>query len=335
MAITLSMNCPSCGGTLSIEEGSRLTSCPYCTSVLGIEGDRGVGKIMLKGVIGQDEVMNAANNWMKGSYTAPDLNRVGKIKECFAIYLPFWKIRGRAAGWVCGNSIEEDSHGDNVTVYKEKMVIKDFDWNGIACDSGDLGIKHLKDIDGEAMLHDEGSIPAFEVTTSASDALNFGMGSIRRTAIKWAGVDNVTFVNMHVFPKDVKIVFYPVWVVRYSYYDSIYLVTIDGITGKVLSGRAPGDVTIRSASMAIGTAAGAFGTVLGIWMASVDSSMIGIPIIVIIVSLLIAAGGFVYGRRDTEFTVGEVKGGSPLRSLMEKRSHGVSDSKVEQKVRIK
>jgi hypothetical protein len=45
MGITLSMNCPTCGGAVSVQEGEKLASCPYCSLMLAIEGDQGISKI--------------------------------------------------------------------------------------------------------------------------------------------------------------------------------------------------------------------------------------------------------------------------------------------------
>ena len=53
----------------------------------------------------------------------------------------------------------------------------------MACDPGDIGVEHLHNLDGKAVLHDEGSIPTFEVTSSNYGRDGQGLESIRNSAI--------------------------------------------------------------------------------------------------------------------------------------------------------
>ncbi|MCD1296075.1 hypothetical protein CUJ83_13815 [Methanocella sp. CWC-04] len=313
MEISISMNCPSCGGALSIEEGSRTTSCPYCSSLLAVEGDGGVSKIMFTNNLDRDKAIASAKKWMKGGFKARDLPRKAEITECYPIYVPFWKCSARAAGWVCGWREETRGDGKNSRTERipmEKMVMRDFNWNQVACDAGDIGIEHLKNLAGKAVLHDEGSIPTFEVTTSPSDSKAMAVESIRRTAVNSAGVPHITFSKVHVFPGEMELIYYPVWMVRYKYSGRMYFATVDGITGGVLSGRAPGDAMWRSVAMTLGMAAGGFGTSLGLGiLLNVQDDSSGLGILVILFCLSVAGGAFMFFRHGSEMTTGDVKGG--------------------------
>ncbi len=146
----------------------------------------------------------------------------------------------------------------------EKMVMRDCDWNAIACNVGDIGVEHIDNLNGTAILHDEGSIPTFEATTSPNDAKTLGLKSIEDSAINSAEVPHKTFVKMHIFPNDISLVYYPIWVVRYKYNNRMYFCTIDGIVGKVLAGRAPGDTLLRNIAMSLGMLIGGYGSALGL-----------------------------------------------------------------------
>lgn len=310
MGISLSLNCPMCGGALSLEEGSKTTSCPYCSALLAIEGDEGVRKLTYKNNLDKDKAISVAKGWMSGGLKARDLKSKAEVTECYPIYVPFWKIHARAAGWVCGyREVHRDKHTERVPM--EKMVMSDFDWNEIACDVGDIGIEHLGSINGTAILHDEGSIPTFEVTTSPSDAISKGKASIQESAISSVGVPKKTFVKMHIFPEGLSLVFYPIWVVRYKYSGRMYFCTIDGVTSKVLAGRAPGDTLMRSIALTLGMFAGGFGSALGLRAMGYvhgDSALyVGGGIIV--VCLAIAFICFRFFRYGSEVTQGSVKGG--------------------------
>jgi hypothetical protein len=323
--ISMNMNCPNCGGALSLDEGAHYTSCAYCTAMLAVEGDEGIRKITFKDKITRVQAVEAVQHWWRGGFKARDLKERGLITESYPIYVPFWRLKARAAGWVCGYRTETHSDGKGHTYTKrvplEKMIVRDFDWSHVACDPGDIGIEHLRNFEGEAVLHDEGSIPTFEATTSHSDAMANGSQQVMSEAVSYAGVPTITFQDVHVFPKDLSIVFYPIWVVRYTYSERMYFATVDGITGNVLSGRAPGDNLWRSLAMAAGMAVGGIGTAFSLWVllsseGSQDSA--GVGIVGIIVSLVVAVGAFAFFRYGSEMTTGDVKGGFNLSSSSRK-----------------
>ena len=315
--ISLSMSCPNCGGALSLGEGTHYTSCAYCNAMLAVEGDDGVRQITFKTRVTRVQAIEAVQRWWRGGFKARDLKTRGVVAESFPIYVPFWRLRARAAGWVCGYRTEthRDSKGNTRTrrVPLEQMIIRDFDWSQVACDPGDIGVEHLRNFEGEAILH-EADVPTFEATTSRTDALAKGSQQVMSEAMAYAGVPTVTFRDLHLFPKDLSIIFYPIWVVRYTYADRVYFATADGVTGAVLSGRAPGDNLWRSLAMAAGMAVGGIGSAFSLWLALSGGSQdsFGIGAIGVIGCLAIAAGAFAFFRYGGEMTTGDVKGGYNL-----------------------
>ncbi len=325
-SISLSMSCPNCGGALSASEGAHYTSCPYCTAMLAIEGDKGVRKITFRNKVTRVQAIEAVQRWWRGGFKARDLKVRGLISESFPIYVPFWRLKARAAGWVCGYRTEthRDSKGNTHTrrVPLEKMILRDFDWSHVASDPGDIGIEHLRNFEGEAILHDEGSIPTFEATTSSTDAAAMGSQQVMSEAISYTGVPTVTFQDIHVFPKDLSIIYYPIWVVRYTYSERIYFATVDGVTGMVLSGRAPGDNLWRSIAMSLGMAVGGIGFAFSAWLAISGGSQesLGLGAMGMIGCLLVAAGAYAFFRYGGEMTTGDVKGGYNLFNSSSTRS---------------
>lgn len=319
MSISLSMTCPNCGGALSVDDGMTVTSCPYCTSLLAIEGDNGVRNVMFRNTVTQPKALEAVQRWWRGGFKARDLKRNGQIKECYPIYVPFWKLRARAAGWVCGYKVvQRNKRSEKVPL--EHIVARDFDWTHVACDAGDIGVERLRNLEGEAVLLDEGTIPTFEVTTSKNDALSMGLEQVRSEAVSTAGVPHITFKSVNVIPRDMQVIFYPIWIVRYAYSDRMYFATVDGVTGDVLSGRAPGDNLFRSIAMGTGMLVGGMGTCFSAYVGLVlmatssDSSegVFVVPLIMIGACLAIAFGAFGFFRHGSEMTTGDVKGGYNL-----------------------
>lgn len=311
MSLSVGLNCPVCGGAIRIEEGIRTTNCPYCTSLLFLEGEGGIQTVMLQNKLTRDAVIQTVQRWFGKGLKARDLKRAGQIGEVYPIYVPFWRMKARAAGWVCGYREETRTHrGPGGRIYTtieripmEKMVLRDFEWSRIACDIGDLGIQRLRNLDGDSALHEDGSIPTFEPTKSKTEGQNDGVNSIMQMAVASANVPHITFQKVHVIPKTFGIVYYPIWIARYSYSGRAYFATVDGVTGAVLSGRAPGDAFYRSLIMTGGASCGilgGLGTVFGLMVDSIE-----IVAVSLLVSLGLMFGAYMFFRHGSEITEGD------------------------------
>ncbi|HUL39962.1 MAG TPA: hypothetical protein VLU38_06705 [Methanomassiliicoccales archaeon] len=257
--LSVGVSCPACGGALSIEEGESVVNCQYCGSMLFIEGDQGVQTVAFKNRMDPQRVMQAAESWWRKGLKARDLKRTGKVTENYPIYLPFWSTTTKVAGWVCGYEEHTRSDGKGHTyterVPKEVMVLQDQRYSQIACDPGDLGIRSLRNFTGERTLENFTMIPTYETTTSVDDARKVAETEAVELARRGAGVPHITFERIYAIPRKMSVIYYPIWVVRYSYRDRMYVVTVDGVTGQVLSGRAPGDPLFQSLAITGGSAA--------------------------------------------------------------------------------
>lgn len=272
MSISVGLSCPACGGAIQITEGEKVLNCGYCGSLLWAEGDSGVLTVAFRNVQSRDSVLSATEQWWRKGFKARDLRLKGRLLECYPIYLPFWSTTTRVAGWICGYEerryTDRNGHTRTERIPKEEMVLQDYRYTNIACDPGDLGIKHLRNLTGEASFADFESIPTFESTTSKDDIMEMSKRKALDDARRDANVPHITFEKVTVIPRQISQVYYPIWVVRYSYGERMYMATVDGVTGKVLSGRAPGDALYQSLAMTGGTSAGgliaAGGVVVGL-----------------------------------------------------------------------
>jgi hypothetical protein len=304
--ISVNLSCPSCGGAIAVEEGARLTNCKYCDALLSLEGEGGVFKTTYKNNVSDQQATQVLKNWFSHGLKARDLPQKASLTELYPIYLPFWRYNARAAGWVCGyeERRKTDSQGRTTVerINMERMVFRDFDWTQIACDTGDLGIRTLKNIRGEAVLHDDGSIPIYEATTSSTDAQNQGEQSVRNMARASAGVPHITFEKIHVIPRMLVLTHYPVWIGRYEYAGRSYFATVDGVTGTTLSGRAPGDPLYQSAIMTGGALGGGLVAGLGISVVGgeVGWAMLAVGVVIFVLSYL-------FFRHGSEILEGDMK----------------------------
>jgi hypothetical protein len=306
--LSVGLSCPACGGALALDEGENTVICNYCNSTLFIEGDKGVTTIAFRLKALRDSAVASSQAWWKHGLKARDLKTTGKITEVYPIFLPFWKTITLVAGWICGYEERRrtDSKG-NVTVEripKESMILQDYVYSEIACDPGDLGIRTMKNFMGETGFTDFEMIPTFEATTSKDDAVTKAKNDALAKARASAHVPHVTFERVHVFPKALTMIYYPVWVVRYNYRDRMYMDTVDGVTGQVLSGRAPGDPMFQSLAVTAGTFFGGLAAVVGILLGEQDAriSLVGIG-----VGLVILFIAYRFFRHGSEIIQGEFK----------------------------
>jgi DNA-directed RNA polymerase subunit RPC12/RpoP len=319
MGIEVGLNCPACGGAIKVVEGENTVNCQYCGSMLFVEGDAGVTTISFKNMITRETAVTSSAKWWRKGFKARDLKKVGQVTECYPIYLPFWSTTTRVAGWICG--YEERTHSDGKghtyteRIPKEELVLRDYRFSEIACDPGDLGIKQMKNMNGETALTDFLMIPTFESTTSKDDAVTHAKGSAMTNARADARVPHITFEKVHVFPKAMSMIYYPIWVVRYTYRDRMYLNTVDGVTGTVLSGRAPGDPLFQSLAVTAGTSIGGLLGATGIIIANYSGeAAVGcfiVGVVVMIVTYLFFRGGseITEGEfSDRGFKLGDLKG---------------------------
>jgi DNA-directed RNA polymerase subunit RPC12/RpoP len=275
--VSVGLNCPACGGAISVVEGEDIVVCPYCNSTLFIEGDEGVTTIAFKNRLTKQGAIDTSRSWWSRGWKARDLEKTGKAMEVYPIYLPFWRATTRVAGWICGYEIRRhtDSKGNvhEQKVPKEIMVLNDYQFSEIAADPGDLGIRSLRNFSGETNFADFDMIPTFEATTSKDDAVSHAKNEALSRARSSARVPRVTMERLHILPRRLSMVYYPVWVVRYSYKERMYLTTVDGVTGQLLSGRAPGDPLFQSLAITAGSSVGGLLAAGGIMLSVVATEL--------------------------------------------------------------
>ncbi|MDH3365445.1 MAG: hypothetical protein OEM29_05525 [Thermoplasmata archaeon] len=281
--VSIGLNCTACGGAISIVEGEDTVVCPYCSSTLFIEGDEGVATIAFKNRLTKQGAIGASRSWWSRGWKARDLKRVGKATEVYPIYLPFWRATTRVAGWICGYEIRRhtDSKGrvHEQKVPKEVMVLNDYQFSEIAADPGDLGIRRLRNFSGETNFADFDMIPTFEATTSKDDAVSHAKNEALSRARSSARVPRVTMERLHILPRRLSMVYYPVWVVRYNYKERMYLTTVDGVTGQLLSGRAPGDPLFQSLAITAGSSVGGLLAAAGIMLSGVAIELTAVGVV--------------------------------------------------------
>ncbi len=304
--ILLTLTCPACGGQVRCEEGESLVLCNYCDSVFALTSDEGANKIMYKLVLSKDAALAAVKSWMRQGPKADDLAVVAEITETYPMYLPYWRLVARGKAAVCGVEERTDDEGRTTRTPKENLINAEYAYSRIACDIGDLGVNAISVPEhAEAVSCDDTcDIVTFSVGSSRDDAFREGQEAIKNAVLRdgESGIDEVTFRKAFCFPKGFSLIYYPFWIVRYRYQQRDYFATVDGISGVIVSGRAPGSVGSQSLAAGIGgaVAGGIFGIVSGF-----DLILGGFSLILSGIILYFAWVRFRYGD---EVITGELSG---------------------------
>ena len=253
--------CPRCGGMVPIPEGQVIVKCPFCDLRSVVRGERGIQRYQVPLRIQRQQALDALQRFLRSHFAiAMNASRRSQVSEAFVVYLPFWASWTRALGWVFG---KKKAQSGKQTTYKprEVRVTQDMTWNGAACDVGEFGVESVP-LSEQALepfdpvtLHDSGLV--FEPVGSATDAKAAAEQDFSNRLREAAKLDKIDQVFVRLLRWRAGLVYYPLWVLRYIYRQRSFQVVVDGCSGKVLYGKAPGNSLYRAAVLVGGMAAGA------------------------------------------------------------------------------
>lgn len=200
--------------------------------------------------ITREQAIAAVRKWWGSQLMARGLAGNGQISGCRLEYVPFWKLRagvtGSLDGYLCIGEGE-----DAVTVREHREIDWRMAWTGVACDLPEIGVRCLRNLSGEV---DAGKpLLTLQTAVPRKEAVSRGIKAIEAEVVKerYCGLSDVTDRNIRVEPLGVDCVHYPLWIVKYAFAGRTYSATVDGITGDLRAGRAPGDFRLRCGAAVI------------------------------------------------------------------------------------
>jgi len=255
------MNCPNCAGMVPIPEGQAIVQCPYCDLRSFVRGERGLRRYQAPRRVDREHAAQAWRGFLTSSMAiARNAAKQARLQEAFVAYLPFWASWAHVMGWVFGQ--EKVGSGDDTRYEpREVKIAQDMVWNGAACDVGEFGVQEVSlygkalepfDYDG---LHASGMV--FEPIGSESEARQSAQRDFLGRVRSMADLDKVAQVFVRQVRERMGLVYYPLWIMRYLYRGRSFQVVVDGNTGQVLYGKAPGNTWYRAAVLVGGMALGA------------------------------------------------------------------------------
>ncbi len=298
--------CPNCSGVVPVPEGVRVVVCPYCEMRSMVQGERGIRRWQIRNKIERERAMTAVKGFFSGMNKARDLKKTAEIKELFLVYLPYWRVQAFVAGWMFGR----EKSGKDSTRPVEVEVMEEMVWNDAAADVSEFGVHRvsaehadLEPYDSD-LLHAEAMV--FEPVESRDDALQEAQSHFLYQGRLATTLKQKFFEQFHYLRQKLSLVYYPLWVARYEYRGRNYQVVVDGTSGQVLYGKAPGNIFYRALMLVAGMAVGNFilvnGTIIvGLTVAgSDDSDALWLPLVALAAGLGIVIAGYLRFRHGEE-----------------------------------
>jgi hypothetical protein len=256
------LSCPNCGGMVPIPEGQVIVKCPFCDMRSFVKGDRGLRHFQVQQKAPRETAEKAMQQFLSRNFAiARDASRKAQVSEVFLAYLPFWVVWERMAGWAFGQvRVGSGDHAHHEP--REIKIVEENTWDGAACDTGEFGVNEVP-LTTQALepfnpdkLHASGMV--FEPVNSFSDAKAAAQASTEAKVRSKANLDRISQLFVRSFRQRFGLVYYPLWIIRYLYRGRAFQVVVDGYTGQVLYGKAPGNTLYRAAMLVGGMALGAF-----------------------------------------------------------------------------
>jgi hypothetical protein len=293
---TQGLNCPSCGGIVAVPEGVRIVQCPFCDQRSLVQGEQGVRRWQAPRGIGREAAIESTIGFFSGLDKAFGLKKRARIREVLGVYLPYWRVSSFVSGWMFGRV----KSGSDSTRPAEAAIAEEMHWNDAAVDVSEFGVhrvsineKDLEPFDADR-LHSEAMI--FEPTESRPEALAEAEEHFRHRCRRKSRLKATFFAKLHLLRTQLSLIYYPLWVVRYEYHNRSYQVVVDGVNGRVLYGKAPGNILFRAAALVVGMAVGNLilvnGTVLALLLLSDADDELGLLVVPLIVGASLALAGY-------------------------------------------
>jgi DNA-directed RNA polymerase subunit RPC12/RpoP len=306
---TVGLACPNCQGRLKIAEGARLIRCPFCELRSLVRGERGVMRYQVPRRLDRVAALEGVKRYLRGLDRAPGLHRRASFTDLFVVYLPFWSEWVEVGAWVFGKKRVGSGKSRRMEPREVRLAGRR-NWNRAACDVHEFGVSDIS-LAGRPMeafdpdaLHADGMV--FEPVTAGGAAWAEAAQAFEEDLRAESKLDQIASAHVYRIGGRKALVYYPLWVARYTFRERAYQVVLDGTDGKVLYGKAPGNIWFRAAALIAGFALGALllvdGTALAlrVVMNSDDSDSAGLLLVPL------ALGGVIMLAAYRRFRFGEL-----------------------------
>lgn len=260
--------CSECKSNLSIKEETNIINCSNCHSSFFINTTNKKKHYYIPSKLNNETSEKTFKNFLKKSNVLRGLHSKCTVDDVFLAFIPFWRYRGRGIGLEVIYS-EQSNKMEKCFLFQDGELIKP------ACPQPDIGIENIiqnlkKDsIEDIKFLNVSVNKPStfidsikffqtdelqqqgiiFEPTTQEEDIIDNGREYIKELINKKKKHIELSNTRINIICETLTLIYYPVWIFKYSYNNKIYSVVIDGIKDKILFAKAPADTSLKAGLM--------------------------------------------------------------------------------------
>jgi hypothetical protein len=249
---TIALGCPSCGAGMRVREQDRIISCSHCGAEHFLSGINGTVRSIIPFSLTEGDAKRVVYSYFRKRETAQDIPRQGQLKEITPIYVPFWKVREGYYGWRFRPGL------------RPQVIKRVVEVTVPACATGGLGFTSVRiepeDLRNQKLYEPENAqreATVYDVTIPKEDILEL----TKRRALgktEGKGSSSIFFQRIKCISTSALLVYYPLWLVKYSYNRGLYQVVVNGRRGLVVSGRFPANLSVRLGPLISASALGGF-----------------------------------------------------------------------------
>ncbi|MFO8058631.1 MAG: hypothetical protein R6V10_15200 [bacterium] len=271
MARIKHVNCPTCGGTLGVGGMERLVKCRYCDNWSLVEGPDLVPEYYIKPGLEEKDARRVLQRFLTQSAFPDGLLKSSRFHSARLFFVPFYELSARRLGTMTHQEVQS-----KVPRMRADYVGAAGSSTGMTRSFRSYDYKEKKDtVDTRVVMgdvhriepattHSEWALEEAELSSLRTDQEGVLVPMDRRAMEKkgriYDATRNVDAIlqamtsgnlssrledNTRMEEARVKKIFYPVWRVKYQHQGRLYGATIDGVTGKIMSARAPNDDRLR------------------------------------------------------------------------------------------
>lgn len=231
---------------------------------MAVVGERGVARFMVLDEIEQSVASRQVRKWLgTGIRKEPALASEARFREAFLAWFPFIRVRFDIVGWILGKKRKRVKRGNQwktVEVPVEREVEEHVDRTFPAAEMAEFGV-HQVDLRGDRLLPFDQELlrkkgMVFTPNRAASQVTAQVCATEMELLEKRSSPDRVSFSWLASIRRRTTIVYYPLWVFRYSFRGRTYQALIDAEDTTLAYGKAPGNHLYRAVAL-VGACAGA------------------------------------------------------------------------------
>jgi DNA-directed RNA polymerase subunit RPC12/RpoP len=254
------ISCPGCGGSIHVPEGSRVITCPYCSGSNLLIYEKVTSRYYIEPVVDKATAKRSARKAISAKSVAPALSKRAKLLSAKLVFVPFYETAGKNLGTILGKKEIYEVARDHSAQYEDsrtatyaprrrvkqtkddtRVEFRDFYYTGPAVSIRDWNLDKIDLRKFRAGLESSVLMP-FDIMKMQQLGTVYNPTIPAETFEKNHSLEPARSskrIKMFTAEQRTRIIYYPLWVIKYSFSQRLYQIVVDGFRSGVIAGRAP------------------------------------------------------------------------------------------------